>query len=99
MSTGSEFRLAAHPLMSDGAMLSWKVTEPSILQAHLNAATFMRVIGGAWSLGGVSAGIGCVLTVGDVVGSICLEVRKVILTNTQSISGMGLTERVGILNF
>ena len=54
MSTNLEFRFATCPLMSDGVMLSWKVTEPSILQAHLNAATFMRAIGGAWSLGGVS---------------------------------------------
>ena len=92
MSTDSEFRFATCPLMSDGAMLSWKVIEPSILQAHLNAAAFMRVIGGAWSLGGVSAGLDlvvvCVLTVGDVVRSICLEVQKVILPNTQSISGL-----------
>ena len=52
----------------------------------------MRVIGGAWSLGGVLAGLDlvvvCVLTVGDVVGSVCSEVWKVILLNTQSISGL-----------
>ena len=92
MSTNSEFRLAVCPLMSDRVMLSWKVTKPSILQAHLNAAAFMRAIGGAWSLGGVSAGldlvVGCVSTIGDVVGSVFLEVWKVILPNTQSISGL-----------
>ena len=52
----------------------------------------MRVIGGAWSLEGVSVGIDlvvvCVLAVGSVIRSVCLEVRKVILPNTQSISAL-----------
>ena len=52
----------------------------------------MRAIGGAWSLGGVLVGIDlvvvCVLAIGSVVGSVCSEVQKVILPNTQSISGL-----------
>ena len=52
----------------------------------------MRAIGGAWSFGGVLAGldlvVACVSAISDVVGSVCLEVQKVILPDTQSISGL-----------
>ena len=62
------------------------------MQAHLNAAAFMRAIGGACSFSGVSARLDLLVvhvsTIGDVIGSVCLEVQKVILPDTQSISGL-----------
>ena len=58
----------------------------------MNAAVFMRAIGGAWSFRAVLVGrelvVVRVLTVSGVFRTVYSEVRKVILPNTQSISGL-----------
>ena len=69
------------------ACMRHSITEPSILQARLNAAAFMRVIGGAWSFKGVPVGPELVavvhaLAIGGFIGFACLEVWKVILPDT-----------------
>ena len=84
------------PDNSGDARSSLKVTEPSNLHARTNAAALIRAIRGASSFGvdpgsgGVGSGADAArpLTNGGLAKLSRMEVRNVILPNTQSINGL-----------
>ena len=86
----------AQPDNSGDARSSLKVTEPSNLYARTNVAALIRAIRGASSFrvdpgsGGVGSGADAAgpLTNGRLAKLSRMEVRNVILPNTQSINGL-----------
>jgi hypothetical protein len=97
-SAGSEWVEAVHSSLSRGRELRLKETEPSSRQAFANAAWLTNSMEGAWQLDAIGISevrvSGSEMEVGGDGGALggvglgCMEVRNVILLDTQSINGL-----------